>query len=190
MSKFNPKTEQEKIKTRKWSLITYVSAEELEKLLILAKSYRGLVHYAYIQHEAEEEGKQTHIHLVVYFTNARRAESVKDMFKGNGNAMAEPLLDCERMVFGYFTHSIDKTKKQYTIAAVKSDNLDFWRKEEAENNAYNIVMDILDGTSTRELLRKYGREFAINAEKFATIARAITAEETEFEESNKLNWRN
>lgn len=160
-------------KTRKWSVVTYLQMDEVLNAISIYQELAGVVHYAIIEHEPETEEKQRHIHIALYFQNARRRDSVCELFKGKGNAFAEPIKDSQVLVYKYFIHKGYPDKKQYSIDDIRSDNIEFWNKEVVENTALTIVEDLIRGRDIREMLKEYGRDFVINYQKYYEMASLI-----------------
>lgn len=75
--------------------------------------------YAYIEHDAEEEDKKNHTHVVMYFPNKRYANSIaKNDFKSN--VIDLKLKHCNLVpMLRYLIHFDDEDKKQYSIENVK-----------------------------------------------------------------------
>ena len=75
--------------------------------------------YAYIEHEAEEEDKKNHTHVVMYFKNRRYATAIaKNDF--NSNVIDLKLKSCNLIpMLRYLIHYDDEDKKQYDIDLVK-----------------------------------------------------------------------
>lgn len=166
-------------RSRNFALVTYLSLEQV-------KNYCKLPHvknYAYILHDKDmkEDGtpKEPHIHLVIVYTNARTLSAVRaDFSQYEQNTMSEYCIDLEG-AYDYLTHRRNPEKYQYGKDLVHT-NVGYFRGDYSsaeDNTAYCLVMDIIAGKSRLELLRKYGRDYAINREKYYGLATEIMQEE-------------
>jgi hypothetical protein len=166
------------IRTRNFSLVTYVSMADIE-------NYCKLPHvknYAYILHDKDikEDGslKEPHIHVVLSYHNARTRSAVLADFKDfSQNTLVEECIELEGCL-DYLTHKRNPDKFQYPVDCVKT-NFGYYRGDYTteDNTAYCLVMDIMKGLSRLQLLRKYGRDFAINRDKYYGLATEIAQEE-------------
>lgn len=158
--------------------------------------------FAYIYHDKEECEK--HIHLVIRLNNNTSLVSIKHKLaligKGYDNGkdvnsnvqLASDLTDC----FLYLTHStadcIEQGKFRYDEKDIVCNDFGYFRgdfrrsscavgyKQErsAENNAYQIITDMEQGESLRNMVRRYGREFVINYTAYSIMLNMIQEQET------------
>lgn len=166
-------------RSRNFALVTYLSLEQVD-------AYCKLPHvknYAWILHDKDvkEDGspKEPHIHLVVVYTNARTLSAVRaDFAQYEQNTMSEYCIDLEG-AYDYLLHKRNPEKYQYEKDLVHT-NVGYFRGDYSsaeDNTAYCLVMDIIAGKSRLELLRKYGRDYAINRDKYYGVAHEIMQEE-------------
>ena len=176
-------------RSRNFALVTYLSVEEVEKYCHLPH----VKNYAYIMHDKDllEDGtpKQPHIHLVVVYHNARTLSAVRSDFTAyEQNTLSEYCIDLEG-AYDYLLHKRNPEKYQYSKDEVKT-NVGYFRGDYSsaeDNTAFCLVMDIISGKSRFDLLRKYGRDYAINREKYHGLATEIQQEqEYEFLDSETL----
>lgn len=166
-------------RSRNFALVTYLSPEEVERYCKLphVKNYAWILH----DKDVKEDGtpKEPHIHLVVVYHNARTLSAVRsDFSEYKQNTMSEYCIDLEG-AYDYLTHRRNPEKAQYSNDLVHT-NVGYFRGDYSsseDNTAYCLVMDIIAGKSRLELLRKYGRDYAINRAQYYGLATEIMREE-------------
>lgn len=88
---------------------------------------KNIDRYAYIEHEAEEEDKKNHTHVILYFPNRRYVNGVAKEFGVSSCDLK--LVSCNLVpMLRYLIHYDDEDKKQYNIELVKGP-----LKEKLEN---------------------------------------------------------
>lgn len=99
------------------------------------------------------------------------------------NTLCEVATDPTQM-YRYLRHADDLDKVQYDIDEVITDDSAYWfiREEKRysdyddKNQALNIVTDIMSGVSQMEMLRRYGREYVINRDKYMAFVRGLDSD--------------
>lgn len=187
-------------KSKYIALISYAKADDVERIL---NEKSELLNYAFwILHD--KDNATPHIHLVVGLTTSRKIDEVANWFKkctnDEGvvqNTIGEPVIDCSSIV-DYLTHSDVKSKQagkhQYTVEDIKvsrgsiddfaKEKTDKQRREEAEaklvakaDECEQLLNDIIDNVSCREMARRYGRDFIKNHKAYREYAAMVVLEE-------------
>lgn len=170
---------------RFFSLITYANANDIEKVAqIHAEQIR---YYCYILHDQDKKDdgtlKEPHYHILIDTYNANTESAIVKWFAwcadNNGehvNTLCEVGQD-RAYLCDYLTHSNDKEKHQYSETDIQrySDMLMISgvKPRNDQENALNIIDDMLRGASYYELMRHYGREFIINVTKYEDMIRRM-----------------
>lgn len=163
---------------RNFALITYHSEEVIKAVLTLNSDL--IRHYAYILHDKDIRTKENgevvpvepHYHLLLNLNNAMTYTAVCKLFPKEQNTMAQPMRDMSDC-FNYLNHNDKPDKYQYDDSLIKCDDLDYWqglKKGESADRVLNILDDILNGVSFRDLAKRYGRDLIINYYKYRQFA--------------------
>ena len=171
-------------KTRFFSLVTYASEKQIQKVLQThVKSVRA---FCYILHDKDES--TPHYHIILRTHSTWTSVQLRKWFNGLSdkdkkiiNTFCEPANDLYALK-EYLTHSDDESKTNGKHEYSQSDIKDFgiWDiipKKDSYDDAYEIVNEILLGRSYRELVRRYGVKFLYHWEKYADVAGEIRQEE-------------
>lgn len=163
-------------RSRNFFLVSYLTEEE-----IMGYCHISTVrHFAFIKHDKDvnEDGslKEPHFHILIVFHNARTLSAVKSDFANRRqNTLCEVCEDVEGS-FDYLTHRRHTNKVQYLLTDIISDDIAYFKglvSHEDENRAFELVNDIICGKSPLYLLRRYGREYVINRNKYYEMANII-----------------
>lgn len=171
------RSQQEK-RGRLHSLVTYANIEDIKK--VLEYHDEQIKHWCCICHDKDkdENGDDVipHHHMVIEFYDAYRVTSVRNWFKpcldekGESVTTLGQLVKDRRSITDYLCHDNTPEKHQYPkedvynypdmvmIAGTSPRNDD--------EPALNIIDDMLHGATYYELIRRYGREFIINSQKY------------------------
>ena len=158
----------EKRRLYSWSLITYGTEEEIKRICNEAQ------HYAYIYHGAEE-GKEPHYHILATFKTWKSLTSLKVILNNGQNILGQKLID-KLAAYRYLTHKDNPEKVQYNDEDIRSDNKTFWGEEEKEDTI-QMLEDIINKVSYRDMARKYGKDFIKNFESYRYYAELMKFEE-------------
>lgn len=163
---------------RNYSCITYMTEEQLKRMLHIYR--KDIQHYAYAFHDKDDN--EPHFHVIILWYNAITMTACKRRFGRftDQNTFAEVLEDRGKC-YEYLTHKNDKDKFHYDISIVKADNHSYWQaccygENETDEKAVLIVADLMNGVPLSTMLKRYGREFVINYEKYALFTRLIERE--------------
>lgn len=208
-----PKTEAPKAKkdkrARRFCLTSYIDPSALRSFISKAP---WVQHWAMCTHDRDkmEDGssKETHTHVILYTYDAKTSSAIKKIFdrfsaeyyNGKGEAQNTLVQICKDVVaqWYYLVHKYDKEKAQYEPSARICDNTNYWL-ELCKTNALNdgsvntglqMFDDMLDGTSTREMIMRYGKEYIYHAQHFKQVVRDHCDESVrEYELSEELARR-
>lgn len=186
------------IRSRNWFLVSYLTLEEITDYCKMGHISR----YAFIYHDRDTfdhdvldtEGnivhkcgdlKEPHFHILVVYHNARTATAVKTDFQNrSANTLVEQCVELDS-AFDYLTHKRNPEKAQYSLEEVVCDNLERWlsvSRGDEDNKAVQLIADILDGKNPVYMLKKYGRDFVLNHQRYYQFACDIgTLNEEDFE---------
>ena len=106
---------------------------------------------------------------------------VAKWFKTDGieeNTFAQPVID-RNGIIEYLTHENENdTKAKYDKSDIIDGGLDdLLPQEDSADNSFEIVTALLNGTSTREMVRLYGRDFVYHYGSYRLLAEDIKNEE-------------
>ena len=144
------------------------------------------LNYAFIVHDCDkyEDGslKKTHCHIILQLTTNYSYSKIAVEFH---TVDFRRLGDTWYNEYNYLTHNSELCRKQgkyqYNEDDIISNNiLEIKRKAVKQSEEFteeDIVNDILDGMSTRNLLRLYGRRFSSNRKNLYDVVNAIRFEE-------------
>lgn len=152
----------------RWSLVVYGNEEDVLKVCRVSQ------HYAYILHDKEE--KEMHWHLLCTFKVWKSLASIKSIIDNGQNVLGEEIHD-KQAAFRYLTHKDNPEKYQYDEELIKSDDKGFWRGEE-QGDVVELIDDIIEGMSFRDMAIKYGKDFVKNYRAYAHYAALVEAQET------------
>lgn len=188
--------------TKYHSLITYCSEKELIK--VLNEHRPQIVGCSYICHEADETNVHKHFHVAIVANRTFRVSAVRSWFKvavdetgKTVTTLGQPVKSFSKL-HDYFMHidddSVKKNKKQYTEVDIKvlneipevwnfraQDDIAIENAEKKEANAdecEQMIQDIIDGVPSREMARRYGRDYMKNHGKYREFAACVVLEET------------
>ena len=184
--------------TRDFSLSTYLPQKAVNELC----NQDWIAHFVYIKHDkdTEKDGvtlKCEHVHILLrtvermsYKALERRINRFTyDYYYGTGETPQNTFIEFTKDIddaFRYLTHTTEKArldgKYEYDELDMVSDNIGYWRGSYSsiaskKNNALDIVNDIENGLSERQLLVRYGREYLINRGKYREFFYAMTEQE-------------
>lgn len=173
----NPKDE----RSRRFSIRTYIRVEVLDRFL---KTCPYIQEWAYCCHDKDtnEDGtpKQAHTHVLLYTISAKTASALQKNFDRLDKANPSPSglpeathVEIMRDTCGswrYLRHLDDPEKFQYTEDERVSNHKEWWFTYErtdglndcSNNTALRMFDDILAGLSTREMIMKYGKDYAFH----------------------------
>lgn len=152
-----------------WSIVTYGNKEEIERLKSIAK------HYAFILHD--KDGGEQHWHCIFTCEKWVSLNKIKDTINNGQNVLGEQMKDKEK-AFRYLTHKDNPEKHQYEEKEIICDNIGYWKKEEIDtNNISQMIDDINNGISYREMAIRYGRDYIKNRHIYENFARIVMVQE-------------
>lgn len=178
-------------KTRTICSVTYGTEEDIKKLIEYEKKF-NLQAVAYILHDKEESEK--HYHIIWRFENPRIENCIKKDYEYIGVKQNCFPNKCKSIykAYRYLTHEDEKNKPKYEEKEIKGVNIEYIKqlaqesapKEQKEDSAMQIIDDIIDGISIRDMVTKYGRDFVINIGKYEYVAQLINHEENQENNDN------
>lgn len=170
-------------RSRNYSLVTYHSRDVIQA--ILDSNTSKIRHYAYILHDKDvkEDGtpKEPHTHIILHLRNAMTLNAVCNLFPSSQNTFGQIVYDKISCV-AYLNHRNALEKYQYDDADIISNDIDYFNrltdKSEKNDDFMSILDDIIARVPMREMVRRYGRDFVINYQKYRDMAITIREEET------------
>ncbi len=191
------KTNARVVRSRKFCLISYIDRTALEKFLTSAV---WVQHWALCSHDRDvkEDGtpKEFHTHILLYTYDAKTASSVKKIFDRysaeiyqNEDMEAQNTL-CQVMndvayQWRYLVHKDNPDKAQYEEVERICDNYAYWLNAcqsqgmtaSDSNSGLSMVEDMLAGTKTIEMVRRYGREYIYHSHMLEKTCHNIIRDE-------------
>lgn len=192
-----PKTKESE-RSRKFTLITYINYDVILKYL---RTSAWIQHWAMCIHDMDVESdgitlKQEHIHIVLYTYDAKTSRAVKKNFDRYSveiyryseqdvqNTRCEICYDIITQ-YRYLLHLDDPDKYQYARSRRITDNDYYWSNLEysagmsdvADNKGLAIINDLINGSSEREMIEKYGNAWIWHRQHYLQSYHAILREE-------------
>lgn len=188
--------------TKYHSLITYCTEQELVR--IVNEHRPTILGCSYIFHEADETNLHKHFHVAMALNRTFRVSAVRGWFKTatdetgrTVSTLGQPVKSFLKL-HDYFKHIDDESvklhKKQYTDVDIKVLNEipEVWnfraqddvvlenleKKEASADECERMIQDIIDGVPSREMARRYGRDYMKNHGKYREFASCVVLEET------------
>lgn len=160
------------------SLITYAKLDDIKK--VFDYHTEQVRRWCCICHDKDkdENGDAVipHYHIVVEFYNGYRVTSVRNWFKtclddkGQAVTTLGQLVIDRKSITDYLTHSNTPEKHQYSETDIENYpdyvGIAGTSPRNDDDSALNIIDDMLNGDSYYDLIRRYGREFIINSQKY------------------------
>lgn len=164
-------------RNRLFSVVTYITSEE-EIQRNLGKHGNSIRAFAYIFHDKDENDPHHHILIRTFsaWTPKQVSQWFNDFNEKKQNTFAEPVWSREGIV-SYLTHSNEPDKYHYSEDSIKWYNRDDIQQKESKDDSYEIIEDLLKGTKTRTMVKKYGRDFIYHINAYNLVAEQIQNEE-------------
>lgn len=173
-------TEIPKFSSRRFELILYLEKEEVKSI---CQKEKNIESYCFIRHDKDfnEDGspKEPHIHLVLSTKYPYLSTTIYNKFKvDERNVRIINVLDLKDRL-EYQIHKNHQHKYQYDISEVTTNNNDWYQLIKTDDmllefdRTTQAVMDMADGMSIYELLKKYGHLFIINFNAISSVASEI-----------------
>lgn len=169
---------------------------------ILDKKLKNIKSYAFIYHDKDiylndilddknqilhKQGdlKVPHFHIYLKLKSNRYADEIKrwfmpkDLIDENGlpyNCLSQKVKSSVACI-EYLTHKNEPEKYQYSENDIISYNIDSVLENDSIDNSIDIVEDMLSGFSTRELVKRYGRDFIYHYSSYSAIVAKIKYED-------------
>ena len=172
-------------KVRAFSCITYLTEKQINEVIGLHN--RSIRSWAYILHDKDKT--VTHYHLVFRTFDAWTCAQVEKWFKGftdeHGeavNTLVERAKDLHALG-DYLTHSdpdsIEAGKYRYNKTDIKSNGLfDLVPTKDAVDDTFEMLEHMVNGASTRWMVRRYGKAYVYHYSQFQAVADAIRLEDS------------
>lgn len=160
-----------KARARQYFIRTYLKPEEFEPILKAARNW------AYILHD--KDGGEPHYHIIAVFKNARTEDGIRAIIPDTQQTRIEVVKNGIEACYKYLTHEDNPEKHHYSKDEIQSNGKKYFEEDKAEDEtAEQIIDDILQGLSLRELARRYGRDFMRNWKKYIEYARCVMVQES------------
>lgn len=189
-------------KQREFSLVSYLPTH-LEVQQVLNEKEQQILSYAYILHDkdiylkdeydketnelkhARGELKEPHFHIYLRLQTDRLPNEICRWFVQKditGNSVANcfsKTVQNRVSVLKYLTHKTKgaENKYQYDDREVTVFNCDNIFEDMPKDESFDVINDIIDGMSTRELVKRYGRDYIYHWQQYRDIAQHIQFEE-------------
>ncbi len=165
-------------KSRFFACVSYIPDTETI-LTVLQSKQKSIRAYAVIKHD--KDNADTHHHMVIRTHSNWTCPQVAKWFKTDNtdqNTFAQPVID-RNGIIEYLTHeNEDDTKAKYDKSDIIDGGLDdLLPQEDSADNSYEIITALLNGTSIREMVRLYGRDFVYHYGSYRLLAEDVRNEE-------------
>ena len=180
---------------RKFSLVSYIEPDKIKRLLVRSE---WVQHWSYCTHNKDvlPDGsmKEQHTHIILYTYNAKSSSAIRKIFNRyaleickDGDEPQNTLCQvCSDMVsaYRYLIHADDKNKAQYEVVERECDDFGYWHDLESscgysdviENKGKSMIDDMLDGVSTYEMVKRYGKEYIYHSQQLREVTSRIQNE--------------
>ena len=182
-------------------LISYLPSTDIIND-ILEKKIKSIKSYAFIYHNKDiylndiiddkneilhKKGdlKTPHYHIYLRFKTNRDPDEIKRWFMPKGlldenglpyNCLSQKVKSSVACI-DYLTHKNEPEKYQYSENDIISYNIDSVLDNDCIDNSIDIVEDMLSGSPTRELVKRYGRDFIYHYSSYSAIVAKIKYED-------------
>lgn len=161
------------IRAYNWFIVTYNDIENLKPLLDTATKY------AYIKHDKDKT--QAHYHIMLYTVREISFNQLKTIVNScvnpeKQNTFYQPIKD-KKMAFRYLTHKDNPDKYQYNDSEVVCTDLSFFSLEKTVKDFTELLDDIINRVSLRDMAKKWGRDYIINRDKYNIYANLVCIQE-------------
>lgn len=186
------------LRSRKFCCISYIETNVLEAFL---SSAEWVQHFAIAYHDKDLKAdgtlKPPHTHVVLILYDAKTTSSirnhfdrlameiVKDTDNKPQNTTAQIMSETSAQ-WRYLIHADDPDKYQYDESVRICDEYHWWRRVESsydmtcgvQNVGYQMYLDVLNGTPTRKMIERYGKEYIYHATHFKSVCADTFREES------------
>ena len=183
-------------RSRQFSVVMYVEKDELENILNSLRIYHNLKECAYIYHNKDVndngEPKEKHVHIYLYFINARALKGVYYLLKTytETNVLIQVCKNRYVLVNEYFIHKDNQEKAQYNKSDIFVSDKEFFEgKRQEDDRTLLLIQDIVNNESITTLIKRYGRDYAINKAKYDYIAELVQKEQRKEIISNGIEYK-
>ena len=169
-------------KPRYHAFMTYATLEQINK--VIYNHLSSIVSYAYICHDAD--ATDTHYHLIIRTYDGWSPAQILKWFsfvkmETDQNTFVEELGDLKAFAL-YLTHkdakSIEQGKHPYDKSLIKDFGLiSTDTTHESYDDTYEIVLAMMAGMRTRDLVRRYGKKFIYHYSQFMAVKEAMQQDE-------------
>lgn len=172
--------------SRYFSGISYLPSEIVNRVLVdKTKSIRS---FAFILHDKDldDDGnlKIAHVHFVIRTYSSWSCEQISKWFKGFNDEEGKPINTLVQIAHDvgscleYLTHDGIDGKYHYQRDEIHSFNVsDLQVKRDSKDDSLEICEAIIRGVSTRELVKRYGRDFIYHRKAYQEVCFDISIEE-------------
>lgn len=171
-------------KVRAFSIVTYCSKQQIAE--VIGSHNSSIRAYAYIHHNKDET--LPHYHVVLRTFDAWSIPQIEKWWKGFTDEKGEPINTFVQRVTDlyalheYLTHSDvtskDEGKHQYSPSDIISNGLfDLVPKKDAVDDTYEMLEHMMNGASTKWMVRRYGRAFVYHYSQFMAVKEAMQQDE-------------
>ena len=170
--------------SRYFSLISYCSARDIEK--ILANHRSSIRAYAYIYHNADEV--TPHFHILIRTLSSWKPLALCKWFSACVDDSGAPVNTfCEiassiDSLVPYILHETEESiadgKHRYDKSEIISYRLfDLKMQTDSFDSSYEVVKAMILGVPARELVRRYGRDYVYHFNAYQAVVDKIVTEE-------------
>lgn len=164
------------------AFMTYATIEQINRVIYDHQS--SIVSYAYICHDQDQT--DIHYHLIIRTYDGWSPAQINKWFsfvklETGQNTFNEELGDLKAFEL-YLTHkdakSVEQGKHQYDKSLIKDFGLlSTSTVHESYDDTYEIVLAMMAGMRTRDLVRRYGKKFIYHFSQFTAVKEAIDSED-------------
>lgn len=194
------------VRTRRFSMVSYIPTTELDKWL---RGQKWVQHWAYCYHDKDFENgkpKPPHTHVLVCTYDAKTVSAMRKRFGRLAIEVAEEGQPPQNTLGGamsspcgawrYLIHADNPEKYQYPVGDRVADDYVYWNDvdtyfdttDTTHNHGLAMVEDVLNGTSTMELVRRYGKEYIYHSKQIRDVVKDVIHECYTPQDSNNFTY--
>lgn len=180
--------------SRYFTGVTYVGVDFVKRVVVDKKT--SIRSFAYIVHDKDthDDGspKETHIHFLFRTYSSWSCDQICKWFKGvydekgiECNTLCEVANDITAC-YDYLTHECVDGKVVYDPGDIICSCVDdFKSKNDSKDDCYEIINNMLNGMSARELVKRYGRDYVYHKKAYEEVCYDIKLQERWYDNSTQ-----
>lgn len=170
---------------RAFSVVSYL--DEVTFVQLLHRHIQGVRSYCYMLHDRETE-HDVHLHCLLYTYHAHSFSALRKWFEHTSgqNTFVQAIKD-DTQAYYYLDHSEHDEKVQYDMNNLVKYNYKGCEYYNSGDESFNILEQVLDEVSLREIAFRYGKDFIFKYRAYKELAEDIKFQESRIDFKNKTD---